>query len=78
MHSIATEILEYRDIDEEDPLEVEASRYNSNYIKLDGNVGCMVNGACPMVQWTPLNLQVENRQTSLWVVEQQRNRRKWF
>jgi succinyl-CoA synthetase beta subunit len=39
------DIIEYRDIDEEDPLEVEASRYNLNYIKLDGNVGCMVNGA---------------------------------
>ncbi|MBV8050654.1 MAG: ADP-forming succinate--CoA ligase subunit beta [Acidobacteriaceae bacterium] len=34
-----------RDITEEDPLEVEASKYNLNYIKLDGNVGCMVNGA---------------------------------
>jgi len=39
------DILEYRDIDEEDPLEVEASRFNLNYIKLDGNVGNMVNGA---------------------------------
>jgi succinyl-CoA synthetase beta subunit len=39
------EILGYRDLDEEDPLEVEASHYNLNYIKLDGNVGCMVNGA---------------------------------
>jgi len=39
------EILAYRDLDEEDPLEVEASKYNLNYIKLDGNVGCMVNGA---------------------------------
>jgi succinyl-CoA synthetase beta subunit len=39
------DILEYRDIDEEDPLEVEASKYNLNYIKLDGNVGNMVNGA---------------------------------
>jgi succinyl-CoA synthetase beta subunit len=36
---------ELRDITEEDPLEVEASKYNLNYIKLDGNVGCMVNGA---------------------------------
>jgi succinyl-CoA synthetase beta subunit len=36
---------ELRDLDEEEPLEVEASRYNLNYIKLDGNVGCMVNGA---------------------------------
>jgi len=34
-----------RDFNEEDPLEVEASKYNLNYIKLDGNVGCMVNGA---------------------------------
>ncbi len=39
------EILNYRDLDEEDPLEIEASKYNLNYIKLDGNVGCMVNGA---------------------------------
>ncbi|RLD16800.1 ADP-forming succinate--CoA ligase subunit beta [candidate division KSB1 bacterium] len=39
------ELLELRDLDEEDPLEVEASKYHLNYIKLDGNVGCMVNGA---------------------------------
>jgi len=39
------EFKELRDITEEDPLEVEASKYNLNYIKLDGNVGCMVNGA---------------------------------
>ncbi len=39
------EIKELRDLDEEDPLEVEASKYNLNYIKLTGNVGCMVNGA---------------------------------
>ncbi len=39
------EIVEMRDIDEEDPLEVEASKYNLNYIRLKGNVGCMVNGA---------------------------------
>ncbi len=39
------EILEMRDLDEEEPLEIEASKYNLNYIKLDGNVGCMVNGA---------------------------------
>jgi succinyl-CoA synthetase beta subunit len=36
---------ELRDLDEEDPLEVKASNYNLNYIRLDGNVGCMVNGA---------------------------------
>ena len=39
------EIRELRDLTEEDPLEVEASKYSLNYIKLDGNVGCMVNGA---------------------------------
>jgi len=39
------EIRELRDLTEEDPLEVEASKYSLNYIKLDGSVGCMVNGA---------------------------------
>ncbi len=39
------DLRELRDLDEEDPLEVEASKYDLNYIKLDGNVGCMVNGA---------------------------------
>ena len=39
------DVLELRDIDEESPLEVEASKFGLNYIKLDGNVGCMVNGA---------------------------------
>jgi succinyl-CoA synthetase beta subunit len=40
-----TDILEFRDLDEENPLEVEASKFNLNYITLDGNVGNMVNGA---------------------------------
>jgi len=39
------DLIELRDLNEEDPLEVEASKYSLNYIKLDGNVGCMVNGA---------------------------------
>jgi succinyl-CoA synthetase beta subunit len=39
------DLKELRDTTEEDPLEVEASNYNLNYIKLDGSVGCMVNGA---------------------------------
>jgi len=39
------DIRELRDLDEEDALEVKASGYNLNYIRLDGNVGCMVNGA---------------------------------
>ncbi len=40
-----TDIAEMRDLQEEDPIEVEASRFDLNYVKLDGNVGCMVNGA---------------------------------
>jgi len=39
------DLEELRDLNEEDPLEVEASRFGLNYIKLEGNVGCMVNGA---------------------------------
>ncbi len=39
------EIVALRDLNEEDPLDVEASKHGLNYIKLDGNVGCMVNGA---------------------------------
>src|SRR5438094_372981 len=39
------DLIELRDLNEEDPLEVEASKHGLNYIKLDGNVGCMVNGA---------------------------------
>ena len=38
-------IKELRDVSEEEPLEVEASKFSLNYIKLDGNIGCMVNGA---------------------------------
>jgi succinyl-CoA synthetase beta subunit len=39
------EIVELRDEDEEDPMELEASKHDLNYIKLDGTIGCMVNGA---------------------------------
>ncbi|WP_106342714.1 ADP-forming succinate--CoA ligase subunit beta [Laceyella sediminis] len=39
------DILEMRDLDEEDPKEIEASKYDLSYIALDGNIGCMVNGA---------------------------------
>ncbi len=39
------EIVEYRDLDEEDPAEVEASKHDLAYIQLDGNIGCLVNGA---------------------------------
>ncbi|WP_409305408.1 ADP-forming succinate--CoA ligase subunit beta [Peribacillus sp. SCS-155] len=39
------DILEYRDLEEEDPKEIEASKYDLSYIALDGNIGCMVNGA---------------------------------
>src|SRR3546814_12196494 len=39
------DIAELRDEDEEDPAELEAGKYELNYVKLDGNIGCMVNGA---------------------------------
>ena len=39
------DIVSMRDLSEEDPMEIEANKFNLNYIKLDGNVGCMVNGA---------------------------------
>jgi len=39
------DLREFRDLAEEDPLEVEASKFSLNYIRLDGNIGCMVNGA---------------------------------
>jgi len=39
------DILEYRDLNEEDPKEIEASKYDLNYIALDGNIACLVNGA---------------------------------
>jgi succinyl-CoA synthetase beta subunit len=39
------DIREYRDLGEEDPLEIEASKFSLNYIRLDGSIGCMVNGA---------------------------------
>src|SRR3954467_10938585 len=39
------DLVALRDLDEEDPLEIEASKYDLNYILLDGNIGCMVNGA---------------------------------
>jgi succinyl-CoA synthetase beta subunit len=39
------DLRDFRDLTEEDPLEVEASKFSLNYIRLDGNIGCMVNGA---------------------------------
>ena len=39
------DVVAYRDLDEEDPAEVEASKFDLNYISLDGNIGCLVNGA---------------------------------
>ena len=40
-----TDVYELRDISQEEPSEVEAQKYDLNFIKLDGNVGCLVNGA---------------------------------
>src|SRR5213079_1887863 len=39
------DIVALRDLDEEDPAEIEASKYDLSYISLDGNIGCLVNGA---------------------------------
>lgn len=39
------DVMEYRDLEEEDPKEIEASKYDLSYVSLDGNIGCMVNGA---------------------------------
>ena len=47
------DIKEMRDLSEEDPLEVEASRFGLNYIKLDGNVGCMSSPRKPRRRSTP-------------------------
>ncbi len=52
------EIAELRDINEESPLEVEASKYDITYIKLDGSVGCMVNGAGLAMATMDLTTQV--------------------
>lgn len=40
-----TDVVQYRDLDEEDAKEIEASKYDLSYVSLDGNIGCMVNGA---------------------------------
>ena len=45
MYKRQEEILALRDLSEEEPLEIEASKHGLNYIKLDGTIGCMVNGA---------------------------------
>ena len=51
------DLAEMRDLDEEEELEVEAAKYDLNYIKLDGNIGCMVNGAgLAMARWTSFKL----------------------
>jgi len=50
---------EMRDLNEEDPAEVEAGEFNLNFIKLDGNVGCMVNGAGLAIQYSRLPLRWE-------------------
>ena len=45
LYTVTRKFLSYRDLDEEDPKEIEASKYDLSYISLDGNIGCMVNGA---------------------------------
>ena len=59
------DILELRDLEEEDPKEIEASKYDLSYIALDGDIGCMVNGAgLAMATWIQLIILVEIQPTS--------------
>ena len=62
------DIQALRDLDEEDPAEVEASKYDLSYIKLDGEIGCMVNGAgSPWRPWTSSSSMAASRPTSwMW------------
>ena len=53
------EILELRDLNEEDPAEIEASKHDLAYIKLDGNIGCMVNGGLAMATMDIIKLYGE-------------------
>ena len=60
------DIVEYRDFEEEDAKEIEASKYDLSYISLDGNIGCMVNGAgLAMSQWILSTIMVDNQLISL-------------
>ena len=56
-----------RDLDEEDPAEVEADTYNLNYIKLDGEVGCMVNGAGLAMATMDIIKQVGGSPANFWM-----------
>ena len=72
------DILEYRDLDEEDPSEVEASKYELNYIKLpNGTIGSMVNGAgLAMATWTLSSRRARPRPTFLTLAAE-RARSRW-
>ena len=63
------EILELRDLNEEEPTEIEASKHDLAYIKLDGSIGCMVNGAgLAMATMDIIKLYGKNQQTFLMLV----------
>ena len=69
------DVVEYRDLDEEDAKEIEASKYDLSYISLDGNIGCMVNGAgLAMATMDIIKHYMGNRPTSwmLGAVQQQK------
>ena len=71
------EIVAYRDLDEEDPNEIEASKFGLAYISLDGNIGCLVNGAgLATVSYT--HLDVYKRQILCRVALECRPRRVRF
>ena len=64
------EIKDMRDLTEEDDMEVEAGKYNLNYIKLDGNVGCMVNGAGLAMATMDIIKLAGGNQLIFWMLEE--------
>ena len=70
------EIVEMRDLDEEDPAEIEASKFDLSYISLDGNIGCLVNGAASRWRrWTRSSSTAASRRTSSTSAAARRRRR---
>ena len=70
------EIVEMRDLDEEDPAEIEASKFDLSYISLDGNIGCLVNGAgLAMATMDTIKLFGAGRRTSSTSAAARRRRR---
>ena len=66
-----SDLREMRDQSQEDPREAQAAQWELNYVALDGNIGCMVNGAWQWAPWTSLSCTaVSQRTSSTWAVAQ--------